>query len=114
MCAQILYPDGTSKEVQPANGRDFQLKELQDIVEGHIEIVPLKDGRIMVIDEEGKLKDYPRNAQATKLAALPTPDKKRAYITELEAHGVSVISSDLDEEDYIAGTVLVCEDDEVQ
>lgn len=112
--ATIMYTDGTSKEVQPANGSDFQLKELQAIVDGHIEIVHLKDGRIMVIDEEGKLKDYPRNAQATKLAALPTPDEKRAYVTELEAHGVSVISFDLDEEDYIAGTVLVCENHEVQ
>jgi hypothetical protein len=55
----------TEEEVQPKNGTDFQLDELQDFVGGYIEIIHLNDGRIMVINEEGKLLDLPVNLLAT-------------------------------------------------
>src|SRR5216117_3403537 len=42
--ALILYPDGTSKEVHPANGDHFEYEELTEIVEGTIEMIPLPDG----------------------------------------------------------------------
>lgn len=111
--AEILYPDGRREITAPANGTNFTLAELQHIVEGYIEIVPTRDGRIMILNEEGKLLDLPRNEQATRLAALPSvKDTARAlaenpdiiFIGDLEA----------EEEDYIAGTVLVCDDREVQ
>ena len=35
--AKIIYPDGTTKDISPANGNDFSLEELQKIVEGYIE-----------------------------------------------------------------------------
>src|SRR5579875_2391351 len=79
MCAMILRSDGTQETIQPSNGSTFTLAELQAIVGTGapagchwIEIVPTKDGRIMVINEEGKLYGLPRNEQATALAALPT------------------------------------------
>ena len=37
--ATIYYADGRSEERQPANGHDFELKELQQIVGGYIEIL---------------------------------------------------------------------------
>lgn len=52
-------------EVQPKNGTDFQLEELQDYIGGYIEIVYFKDGRMLVVDEEGKLKGLPFNVGAT-------------------------------------------------
>jgi len=110
--ATILYPDGRHSEVKPANGTDFKLDELSKIVGGHIEIIPTRDGRIMVLNEEGKLLDLPRNEQAELLVDLMTPEKlaemKRLYGDSL------IIASDPDEPDYIAGTVLVCEDYEVR
>jgi hypothetical protein len=111
--ATILFPSGETKEVQPANGTDFQLDELQAIVQGHIEIVPLPDGRIMVINEEGRLLDLPRNEQATQLAQLPSREEiwKRKLI--MQEAGYHVIDATLPGEPYIAGTVLVCEDGEV-
>jgi Domain of unknown function (DUF3846) len=111
--AHILYPDGSSKEVQPANSTDFRLEELREIVGGSIEILNLKDGRIMVLNESGKLLDLPRNEQATALVDFPSP----AEITKLRlAHPEIIFIGDLsgDEADYIAGTVLVCQSEEVQ
>ena len=67
--ARVLYVDGTQATVMPASPPAFSLEELQAMVGGWIEVVYLPDGRLMVIDEEGKLKSYPRNEQATRLAA---------------------------------------------
>ena len=122
MCAMILRADGTCQEIQPANGTDFQLSELQAIVGAGappgchwIEIVHTKDGRIMVINEEGKLYGLPRNAQATALAALPTP-ADLAQMRAILGDALILIGYDLESEepDYIAGDVLVCFDHEVQ
>ena len=63
--AKLYKADGTIIEVVPANGTDFQLDELQAMVDGYIEIVPAGNGKIMVIDEEGKLKGKPVNDAAT-------------------------------------------------
>lgn len=113
--ATILYPDGRTEEIQPQNNRDFKLEELQKIVGGHIEILPLRDGRIMVINEEGKLLDLSRNEQATALANLPTPEERAAIKNDLANSGVDVIDLNPPYElDYIAGTVLVCQDHEVR
>ena len=67
--AIVLHSDGTQTTVTPASPPAFSLHELQAMVGGWIEIVSLPDGRILVIDEEGKLNGYPRNEQATRLAA---------------------------------------------
>ena len=54
--------------VNPKNGIDFQLAELREIVGGHIEVAETKfPGLIMVLDEEGKLKEKPINKLATLL-----------------------------------------------
>lgn len=122
MCAMILRADGTSEEIQPANGTHFQLSELKPIVGtgapaggDMIEIIPTKDGRIMVLNEEGKLYGLPRNAQATALAALPTA-ADLAQMREILGDALIVVGYDLESEepDYIVGDVLICEDAEVQ
>src|SRR5437868_14639183 len=105
--ATILYPDGRQEERQPKNGHTFRLAELQEIVgdgtpegRGYIEIIPTNDGRVMVLHEEGKLLDLPRNEQATALVNLPSPDEIRAMLAR---YGDEVIFvGDLDEADYIA------------
>jgi hypothetical protein len=120
--ATIIYPDGREQEVQPRNGSDFHLDELKPIVgtgapagEDYIEIVQMRDGRIMVINENGKLLDLPRNEKATQLAGLPTPAERAEAIAEYKRLGYFVVEElGPDEEDYIAGTVLVCLDSEVR
>lgn len=63
----IYFASGERQEITPENGNQFTLEELQIIVGGHIEIVPLGTGLMMVLNEEGKLKGLPYNAQATVL-----------------------------------------------
>ena len=55
------------EQVEPQNGTDFSLKELRGFIGGHIEIVPLTKNRLMIVDEEGKLKGLPLNPMATKI-----------------------------------------------
>lgn len=110
--AMIYYTDGTTKEVQPANGASFTLKEAQAIVGGFVEVVDLPGGCIMILNEEGKLIGLEKNEAATKLAELPTPEERRKYMRIMEKLGYTVIDATDGGEDYIAGNVLVCKDEE--
>src|SRR5437870_2853934 len=98
--ATILYPDGRQEERQPANGHNFQLKELQQIVDGHIELIQCRDGRLMVCNEESKLEGLPRNEQATALVDFPSP---REMMEMLRANPDIIFVGSLDdiEVDYI-------------
>ena len=88
--AKIIYTDKEDEYYTPKNGNTFELDELQGIVGGWIEIVRLKDGRIIVIDEEGKSKDKAVNIPATNIV------RRDHYTT-----------------DYIVGTAIVCDSDMV-
>lgn len=63
--AQIIKSNGETKTVEPKNGTDFELSELQAIVGGYIQVAYLRDDEIMVMDEEGKLKEKDLNLQAS-------------------------------------------------
>lgn len=75
--AITIYPDGWGLEACRDDER-LELEELQKIVGGHIEIIGTTvysdidegDGVMMIINEEGKLKGLPKNAEATKIAKL--------------------------------------------
>jgi len=64
---RILRSNGNDEGSIPANEHYYTLEELQAIVGGYIQMVDLADGRVMVLNEEGKLKDLPYNWQATNL-----------------------------------------------
>ena len=65
---RIIFTNGAELAVNPANGTDFELDVMQGIVGGLIEIVRLKDGYIMVCNEEGLLEGLEVNEKASKLA----------------------------------------------
>lgn len=77
----ILYKtDSTIENVTPKNGKTFSYEELQGFVgEGDdkmIEIVPLPSGKMLVVNEEGKLIGLKTNLRATDLwkAEYPIED----------------------------------------
>lgn len=89
--AQIIKTTGEVIEVAPKNGTDFSLEELKTIVDGWIEIVNLRDGRLLCLDEEGKLKGKERNHVATDIYRQAFPQCK----------------------DFIVGDVLLCNEDQI-
>lgn len=60
--ATVIKVDGSEEPLA-----DCSLASLQKVVGGYIEIVETNDGRLVVLDEEGKLKRKPVNAKATAL-----------------------------------------------
>ncbi len=57
----------TTKEIKNKND-DPSLSDAQKFVGGWVEVVQVNDG-ILIIDEEGKLKDKPVNEVASKMYA---------------------------------------------
>lgn len=90
--AQTIKTNGEIHEVQPKNGTDFQLEELQAAVEGYIQIIFIGPKEVMVVNEEGKFQ-CERNAAATILAKT-----RKAILPD----------------DYISGNVLVCNDNQIK
>ena len=70
---------------------DFELSAMQKAVGGYIQIIPIGDGKIMILDEEGKIKNKVHNEKATFMAI-----------------------SHLFDNDYIAGDAIVAMDEDVK
>lgn len=88
MKAYVLTYRGDRFEAKPWQEKEtFPLEQLQDIVGGYIEIVPLTSEVSMVVNEEGKFMDMVYNEEATKLFKKCYPKSN----------------------DFIVGNVLVCE-----
>lgn len=67
--AYILRTDGTREEIKEKGY--LKLETLQAAVGGYIETVPCRDngkGKVMILNEEGKLQGLPYNAKATAMA----------------------------------------------
>ena len=80
------------KNIDPANGNDFSLEELREHVSCEfVQMIYLKDDRIMWLDEYGKMKDHVCNDTASLLL--------------WEAGGGKT--------DYIAGDAFICKKGEV-
>lgn len=62
---KIIKTDSTEQEFKPAD-KKISLKEMQEIVGGYIEIVPLNNDKLFVCNEEGKIKGLPYNSKASE------------------------------------------------
>lgn len=92
--AKIYHTNGKVTMVEPKNGTDFSLEELQAIVGGYIEILHTNDdNKIIVVNEEGKVNDLEVNRNAT--------------VGALAVGAISIY-------DYIAGDALFCDDNQVR
>lgn len=70
MAFWIRVVDGVSvsTEVTPKNGKSFELGEMNQFVGGYLEALQLFDGRVMWLNEEGKLNGLPYNHEANFIA----------------------------------------------
>ena len=63
----LISVDGEQTAVKP-RGATFSLDELQNYLEGFIEIVPIDDARMAVVNDEGLIKQMPMNPVASQVA----------------------------------------------
>ena len=89
--AKIIYTDKEDEDYTPKNGKTFALTEMQEIIGGYVEPIRLNDGRMIIVDEDGKSKDKAVNSPATNIL------RRDHYTT-----------------DYIVGTAIVCDADMVE
>ena len=89
--AKIIYTDKGAEDYTPKNGKTFGKTEMYGIVEGYIDIIRLNDGRMIIVDEDGKSKDKAVNIPATNIL-------RRDHFTT----------------DYIVGTAIVCDADMIE
>ena len=66
--ALLIKTTGEAEEFKPANGIQFDLSEIQKIIDGYMECYPLVDGKIFVCNEDGKRLKLPVNDLATAIA----------------------------------------------
>lgn len=66
--ATLIKSNGQEQKVSPLKGESFKLKELQNLVGGYIETIPVATDQLMVVNEEGKLLKLPFNQKATNIA----------------------------------------------
>lgn len=86
--AKIIYTDKGAEDYTPKNGTTFELEEMQKIIGGYVEPIRLNDGRMIIVDEDGKSKDKAVNIPATNIL------RRDHYTT-----------------DYIVGNAIVCDAD---
>jgi len=67
MKAILISENGERKEVIPENKIYFTLEEMQKMVCGYVQVVPLNEKFCLVINEEGKINgECKQNDEATK------------------------------------------------
>lgn len=70
MDATLFKTDGTKKKIKIINFVEARAIVCNFDPDGLAEIVRLPDGKLFLIDEEGKIKNFPINKIATSMAHL--------------------------------------------
>jgi len=105
------------KNIMPANNRHFSLQELYDLIKTDVvQVVELYDNTILIIDEEGKLKNEPViNKLASQLYSVDrlNEDELKAQLSLYKSLGFAVITN-LDSDlgfphNSICGNVVICQ-----
>lgn len=65
--ATLIKTDGTKTEIVPVNGEDFSLSELREYVGGNLEFLPFGQGKMMIVNEDGKAHGLAPNMIATNM-----------------------------------------------
>ena len=95
--ATLIKTSGEEQIITLKNGKYFQLEELQEAVEGYIEIIQLSSRRIMVVNEEGHLLHLDPNIKATNI------------INKIQSKSPTLFMVGL-----ILGNVLICKPSEIK
>lgn len=95
---KIYKANGEVLDIEPKNGTDFQLEELQAIVGGLIDCQMTNDGNDLIIfNDEGKLMELPYNENATEIyqERLLGMSYKTRMGNRMENSGLKIIYLDI-------------------
>lgn len=62
--------DGSVIDIEPKNGTDFKSEELKEIIGGYAALIKLKDGFVLVVNEDGLVQGLSHNKKASKIAGM--------------------------------------------
>lgn len=72
MRALLIRPGVQTVSIEPVNGKAFTLAELYQAINCQmVEVVALNEDWVLIVDEEGRMKELPVNGPATLLSGLP-------------------------------------------
>lgn len=97
MQVTLITTEGDIKKVNIKTFKDAKHFVSKEHYESLIEILTMSDGRLMLLDEEGKLKELPFNEEATRRAKEDNLIFPSDYIA-----GNVIIVDDVDEFDSLA------------
>lgn len=97
MQVTLITTEGDIKKVNIKTFKDAKHFVSKEYYESPIEILTMSDGRLMLLDEEGKLKELPFNEEATRRAKEDNLIFPSDYIA-----GNVIIVDDVDEFDSLA------------
>lgn len=66
--ATLIKSTGEEISISPTTGKHYKLRELQQLVGGYIETLPVATEQLMIVNEEGKFLNLPINKRATEIA----------------------------------------------
>lgn len=66
----IINPDGSTKICTPKDGETWTLDEVQDLIDGIVDVLYLNDTTVAFFDEEGAVKGLPKNLDASHYAGI--------------------------------------------
>lgn len=61
----LVKSSGMMREIAPLNGKHYTLQEITHYIGGYMEIVHVGNGKVLIMDEEGKIKGKLPNRTAT-------------------------------------------------
>lgn len=77
-----IYRTSGKIEVKEQESR-FSLEEAREMIGGYIQVIPLLEKRIMLVDEEGLPKQLPINMKATKTLQATCQLPTRAIVGDV-------------------------------
>ena len=69
--SKLYKTNGTVVDFNPKQGEQFTLEELQTAVGGYIELVYLPNNEVLVVDEEGMIKEKLFNKKISEMIMTP-------------------------------------------
>lgn len=98
----LITTDAKITIVEPKDGKQFNLEEMQSFVGGTVDIMTLQDFSVIYVNDNGKLEGLPKNAIATEMWKASFPIEKYPHNNDQLIVGNVLLLSKEQEDDQNA------------